>query len=187
VDFSEARDLFVNIFQILDLTAKIMDRGLISENPRGLSAKWAKSGPRVDFTNVQGPLCKISEIIRITKYFATVNPVHQVHAQWTGAGRVVHRGPTVVRTEGTVARSLELGLWPLRCAKAHRRGRKMERGARGTRLGSHRSSGGAVEAGRRRCITGKRRRSVRGLLRRGGREIGAVRGAVTLGEGARLL
>jgi hypothetical protein len=31
VDFSEARDLFVNNFQILDLTAKIMDRGLISE------------------------------------------------------------------------------------------------------------------------------------------------------------
>jgi hypothetical protein len=61
VDFSEARDLFVNIFRILDLTAKIMDRGLISENPRGLSAKSTKSGPRVDFTKVQGPLCKISE------------------------------------------------------------------------------------------------------------------------------
>jgi hypothetical protein len=45
----------------LDLTAKIVDRGLISENPRGLSAKSAKSGPQVDFTKVQGPLCKISE------------------------------------------------------------------------------------------------------------------------------
>jgi hypothetical protein len=43
VDFSEARYLFVNIFRILDLTAKIVDRGLISENPRGLSAKSAKS------------------------------------------------------------------------------------------------------------------------------------------------
>jgi hypothetical protein len=61
-----------------------VDRGLISENPRGLSAKSAKSGPRVDFTEVQGPLCKISEIIRITKYFPTVNPVHRVHARWTG-------------------------------------------------------------------------------------------------------
>jgi hypothetical protein len=50
VDFSEARDLFVNIFRIPDLTAKIVDRGLISENPRGLSAKLAKFGPRVDFT-----------------------------------------------------------------------------------------------------------------------------------------
>jgi hypothetical protein len=60
VDFSEASDLFVNIFQISDLTAKIVDRGLILENPRGLSAKLAKSGPRVDFTEVQGPLCKIS-------------------------------------------------------------------------------------------------------------------------------
>jgi hypothetical protein len=61
VDFFEAGDLFVNIFQILDLTAKIVERGLISENPRGLNAKSAKSGPRVDFTKVQGPLCKISE------------------------------------------------------------------------------------------------------------------------------
>jgi hypothetical protein len=44
-----------------------------------------------------------------------------------------------------------------------------------------------VETGRQRCRMGKLRRSVRGLLRRGEREIGAVRGAVTLGEGARLL
>jgi hypothetical protein len=86
VGFSEARDLFVNIFRISDLTAKIVDRGLISENPRGLSAKSAKSVPQVDFTKVQGPLCKIFEIIRITNYFPTVNPVHRVHARWTGAG-----------------------------------------------------------------------------------------------------
>jgi hypothetical protein len=38
-DFSEARDLFVNIFQISDLTAKIVDRGLISEKQRGFFAK----------------------------------------------------------------------------------------------------------------------------------------------------
>jgi hypothetical protein len=56
VDFSEARDLFVNIFQILDRTEKFVDRGLNLENPRGLSVKSAKSGPRVDFTKVQGPL-----------------------------------------------------------------------------------------------------------------------------------
>jgi hypothetical protein len=158
VDFFEARDIFVNIFRISDLTAKIVDRGLISENPRGLSAKPAKSGPRVDFTKVQGALCKISEIIRITNYFPTVNPVHRVHARWTGASRAVHRGPTVARTEGTTARSPELGLRPLRCAKARRWGCIMERG---TRLRSHRSSGGAVEARRRWCRTGRRRRSVR--------------------------
>jgi hypothetical protein len=61
VDFSEAGELFINIFRISDLTAEIVDRGLISENPRGLSAKSAKSGPQVDFTKVQGPLCKFSE------------------------------------------------------------------------------------------------------------------------------
>jgi hypothetical protein len=31
------------------------------ENPRGLSEKSAKSGPWVDFTKVQGPLCKVSK------------------------------------------------------------------------------------------------------------------------------
>jgi hypothetical protein len=40
-------------------------------------------------------------------------------------------------------------LRPLRCTKAHRRGRKRERGARGARLGPHRSSGGGVAIGRR--------------------------------------
>jgi hypothetical protein len=41
VDFSEARDLFVNIFQISRPNYKITDCGLISEKQRGLSAKSA--------------------------------------------------------------------------------------------------------------------------------------------------
>jgi hypothetical protein len=53
-----------------------------------------------------------------------VNPMHRVHTRWTGAGRAVHRGPTVAWTEGTVARSPELGLRPFQCTKAHRRGAK---------------------------------------------------------------
>jgi hypothetical protein len=42
VDFSEARDLFVNIFQISGPNCKIMDCRLISEKVRGISAKSAK-------------------------------------------------------------------------------------------------------------------------------------------------
>jgi hypothetical protein len=36
-----------------------MDGGLISEKQRGLSAKSAKTGPRVDFKETRGLLCKI--------------------------------------------------------------------------------------------------------------------------------
>jgi hypothetical protein len=42
VDFSEAIDLFVNIFQILGPNCKTMDCGLISEKPRGLNEKVAR-------------------------------------------------------------------------------------------------------------------------------------------------
>jgi hypothetical protein len=42
MDFSEARDLFVNIFQILRPNCKFLDCGLILEKPRGLSAKCLK-------------------------------------------------------------------------------------------------------------------------------------------------
>jgi hypothetical protein len=84
VDFSEARDLFVNIFQILGRTEKILDRRLILEKPKGLSAKSAKSGPWVDFAKVQGPLCKISEISGITNYFLTDNSWTGSTSPWTG-------------------------------------------------------------------------------------------------------
>jgi hypothetical protein len=90
VVFSEARDLFVNIFQISGQTAKILDRGLISKKSEGLSAKSAKSGPRVDFPKVQGPLCKIFEISEITNYFLTDNSWTRSTSPWTGWARSVH-------------------------------------------------------------------------------------------------
>jgi hypothetical protein len=42
VDFSEARDLFVNIFQILGPNCKFLDYGLIFEKPRAIRAKCPK-------------------------------------------------------------------------------------------------------------------------------------------------
>jgi hypothetical protein len=150
VDFSEARDLFVIIFRIPGRIAKIPDCGLISEKPEDLSAKSAKSRPRVDFPKVQGPLCKISEISEITNYFLTDNSWTRSTSPWTGRARSVYRGSTPARTTGTVARSPELGLRPLRCPETRRRGRKTEREARGARLGPHQNSSGVEEDGRRR-------------------------------------
>jgi hypothetical protein len=48
VDFSEARDLFVIIFQIPGSDYKFMDCGLILKKPRGLSAKC----PKLDFPGI---------------------------------------------------------------------------------------------------------------------------------------
>jgi hypothetical protein len=56
-------------FNFPSQTAKIPDHRLISEKPEGLSAKPVRSGPRVDFTRVSGPLCKISEISRNNELF----------------------------------------------------------------------------------------------------------------------
>jgi hypothetical protein len=51
VDFSEARDLFVNIFQILGPNYKFLDCRLILEKPRGLSAKC----PKLEFPGILFP------------------------------------------------------------------------------------------------------------------------------------
>jgi hypothetical protein len=67
---------------------------------------------------------------------------------WTGRACSVHRGPMAAPTEGgwgVVARSPELSLRPLQCAKAHRRGRNRERSAREARPGPQ----GARAASRR--------------------------------------
>jgi hypothetical protein len=57
-----------------------MDCGLVSEKQRGLSAKSAKTGPRVDFKETQRLLCKISRNINLTNYFPTVKVMDRVHA-----------------------------------------------------------------------------------------------------------
>jgi hypothetical protein len=187
VDFSEARDLFVNIFQISDRTKKFVDRGLISENPRGPSVKSAKSGPRVDFTKVQGPLNKNAEEFSVGNYFLMDKSVDRVHVSvdrpgelgppWTDTG--ADRGPG-----GAL-----IGAWPpaalVRLSSPA--GAQNGEGAQEARLRPHRSSGGAVEAGRRWCRTERLRCSVRTLLMRVEREKKRGKGVVLLRGGARLL
>jgi hypothetical protein len=123
-DFSEARDLFVNIFRISDRTEKFVDRGLISENPREMSVKLAKSEPRLISQKSRDLFAKMPDNFRPGIIFQRINP-------WIGRVCSVHRGPTPMRTEGTAAHSSELGLQPLRCANARRRGRKNGEGSEG--------------------------------------------------------
>jgi hypothetical protein len=65
VDFSEARDLFVIIFQIPRSDCKFMDCGLISKKLRGLSAKC----PKLDFPGI---------------VFLKTNPWIESTSPWTG-------------------------------------------------------------------------------------------------------
>jgi hypothetical protein len=180
VDFSKARDLFVNIFQISDQTEKFVNRGLISENLRGLSVKSAKFGPRVDFTKVQGPLSKNAGEFSARNYFPTDKSVDRpgvLGPPWTDTGADKGHGGTLTEA------------WPPAapvCLSSPMEAQNGE-GAREARLGPHRSSGGAVEAGRWWCRTGRRRRSVRTLLRRVEREKKRGKGVVLLEGGARLL
>jgi hypothetical protein len=163
VDFSEARDLFVNIFRISDRTENFVDHRLISENPRGLSVKSVKSRPWVDFTKVQGPLCKNAGEFSAGNYFPTDKSMDRpgvLGPPWTDTGADRGHGSALT------------GAWPpaapVRLSSPT--GAQNGGGAREARLGPHQSSGGAVEAGRWWCRTERWWRSVRTLLRRVERE-----------------
>jgi hypothetical protein len=164
-----------------------VDRGLILENLRGLSVKLAKSGPRVDFTKVEGPLCKNTGEFSAGNYFPTDKSMDRVHVSVDRPGVL---GPLWTDTGADRGHGGALtGAWPPAApvCLSSPAGRKTEKGARQARLGPHRSSSGAVEAGRRWCRIGRWWRSVRTLLRRVEREKKRGKGVVLLGGGARLL
>jgi hypothetical protein len=145
--FLRLRTFLELFFNFLGLTTKIPDRRLISEKPEGRSAKPVRSGPRES----RDLFARFPKYPGITNYFLIGNPVHRDHAQWTGAGRAVHRELTVARTEGTVALSPELGLRPLRKTEARRQGCNRERGTRGTQRAAHQGVSNGVVAGRQWC------------------------------------
>jgi hypothetical protein len=137
-----------------------MDHGLILENPRGLSEKSAKSGPWVDFLTDNS---------------------------WTGRERSVHHGPTPAWTNGHGGALTEARPPAAPVRQSSPAG--VENGERGTRSSSRGSPGLERRRGGR-ATTGKARwcrRSVRGRLELGGREMRAGKGAVKLEEVARLL
>jgi hypothetical protein len=106
-----------------------LDRGLISKNHRGFFPKFPKILINELFSNGKG--CGPGPRVRGTAGRAQSTVDRRQRGQRGGPG--------------VAARSPEYGLRPLRCTKAHRWGHNRERGARGARLGPHRSScdGGA--------------------------------------------
>jgi hypothetical protein len=87
-----------------------VDRGLISENPRGLSVQSAKSGPRVDFTKVQGPLYKNVGEFSVGNYFPTDKSVGRVHVSVDRRGVL---GPLWTDTDADRGHGGALtGAWP---------------------------------------------------------------------------
>ncbi len=104
--------------------------------------KICNTGPWVDFKETQGLLCKMAENFGSGFIFQRIKSWTGSTHPWTGRACSVHRGPMAAQVgwgQGAAARSPELGLRPLRCTKAHRRGRNRERSARGARLGPHRA------------------------------------------------
>jgi hypothetical protein len=114
-----------------------LDHGLISKKHGGFFAKFPEILIYKLFSNGKGR----GPGPRVVNRPGTLGP------PWTDGS--ADRG-----CRSTAVRSPEYGLRPLRCTKARRRRCKRVRGAQGAWLGPHRSSGGDVEAGRRRCRTG---------------------------------
>jgi hypothetical protein len=136
VDFSEARDLFGIIFQILG--ASLQNQGL-----------------RVDIEKDEGHKCKVLEI-RISRIcFSKEKPAYQVHESVDRAGPI-HCGPAAIAALGS---SPELGLRPLQCPRAPTKGRGRGRmGRRVQRRGCRglRGCGGASQ--RQRSLSSEGRR-----------------------------
>jgi hypothetical protein len=96
VEFSEARDIFVNIFQILRPNCIFSDCGMILEKQRGLSAKCPKlEFPRIIFLKeTRGPSPRA--VNRAGHAWSTVD------RRWCGP-KATERGGTLTRVQPPAA------------------------------------------------------------------------------------
>jgi hypothetical protein len=164
-----------------------MDGGLISEKQRGLSAKSVKTGPRVDFKETWGLLCKIPGNIDLRIIFQRVKvwtgstrgePAGRARStvdRWWSGLRVPERGGTLTGVQppsAPVHQSSPVGV------------QKRERSTRSSARASPelgRQRGGSVTAVQN-C---RRRHSVEARLECGEMRREDGRGAVKSGGGAR--
>jgi hypothetical protein len=164
-----------------------MDGGLISEKQRGLSAKSTKTGPRVDFKETWGLLCKIPRNIDLRIIFQRVK-VWTRSARGEPVGRARStvdrrwRGPRVPEHGGALT-----GVRPP-AASVHQSSpagaQKRERSTGSSAQASpelERWRGGRVTT----VQNQRRRRSVEARLERGEKRREDGRGAVKSGGGAR--
>jgi hypothetical protein len=128
VDFSEARDLFGIIFQILGPNCKFLDCGLILKKPMGLGAKC----PKLDFSAI---------------VFLKENPWTESTSPWT-TRTPVHRGLASVADQRS---SPKLGRRAPRSLKALHDCTGRTRSSPRFGLGPHPRCWSDVEVGRQRC------------------------------------
>jgi hypothetical protein len=144
VDFSEARDLFVIIFQIPGSDCKFFNCGLILERPRGLNAKC----PKLDFLR----------IIFLKEVRGPLEPRSTVDRSWTAAPSSPELRPPAASVSTGAGEGAGEGEWGARSAVGGSPGREWRCGRRASqRRGGGVECSGGSQGGFYRAGGGRRR------------------------------
>jgi hypothetical protein len=116
------RDLFGIFGKWLGAFLEIFQKPGSSRNCRGL---------RLDYKEIEGPLCKFPGIIDFQIYFSTENPVDRVHSAWTGRCSLGPLWTEAARTRGCGGALSAHGTRALGLTDGGGGGRARQSGARG--------------------------------------------------------